>query len=94
MQCTGGGGPDGDYVIELTALNGTGFKGACNFADANTGEIAVSGLNLETQVWRHRGGCGIAGADRGDDGCTAAVHHRAHAAGGDSAFDSRDQSGL
>ena len=47
-----------DYVIELTALNGTGFKGACNFADANTGEIRVSGLNTETQVWRHREGAG------------------------------------
>ena len=48
----------GDYVIELTALNGTGFKGDCNFADANTGEIRVSGLNAETQVWRHREGAG------------------------------------
>ena len=47
-----------EYVIELTALNGTGFKGACNFADANTGEIRVSGLNVETQVWRHREGAG------------------------------------
>lgn len=47
-----------DYVIELTALNGTGFKGACNFADANTGEIVVRGLNADTQVWRHRQGAG------------------------------------
>ena len=47
-----------NYVIELTALNGTGFKGACNFADANTGEIVVRGLNTETQVWRHREGAG------------------------------------
>ena len=47
-----------DYVIELTALNGTGLKGACNFADANTGEILVRGLNSETQVWRHREGAG------------------------------------
>ena len=47
-----------DYVIGLTALNGTGFKGDCNFADANTGEIRVSGLNAETQVWRHREGAG------------------------------------
>ena len=47
-----------DYVIELTALNGTGFKGDCNFADANTGEIRVSGLNVESQVWRHREGAG------------------------------------
>ena len=49
---------DREYVIELTALNGTGFKGACNFADANTGEILVRGLNSETQVWRHREGAG------------------------------------
>ena len=47
-----------EYVIELTALNGTGFKGACDFADANTGEIRVSGLKVETQVWRHRQGAG------------------------------------
>lgn len=47
-----------EYVIELTALNGTGFKGACNYADANTGEIVVRGLNSETQVWRHREGAG------------------------------------
>ena len=47
-----------DYVIELTALNGTGFKGACNFADANTGEIVVRGLDAQTQVWRHRQGAG------------------------------------
>lgn len=47
-----------DYVIEMTALNGTGFKGACNFADINTGEIRVSGLNVETRVWRHREGAG------------------------------------
>ena len=47
-----------NYVIEVTALNGTGFKGACNFADVNTGEIRVNGLNTETQVWRHREGAG------------------------------------
>ena len=50
-----------EYVVELTALNGTGFKGSCNFADANTGEIQVSGLNAETQVWRHREGAGSRG---------------------------------
>ena len=46
------------YAIEMTALNGTGYKGACSFADVNTGEIRVSGENVETQVWRHRGGSG------------------------------------
>ena len=46
------------YVVELTALNGTGYKGDCSYADANTGEIRVTGENTETQVWRHRGGAG------------------------------------
>ncbi len=46
------------YAVELTALNGTGYKGACSYADANTGEIRVTGENTETQVWRHRGGAG------------------------------------
>ena len=46
------------YAVELTALNGTGYKGACNYADANTGEIRITGENTETQLWRHRGGAG------------------------------------
>ena len=46
------------YMVELTALNGTGYKGDCNFKDANTGEICVTGENVETQVWRHRGTAG------------------------------------
>ena len=46
------------YEVELTALNGTGYKGACSHRDANTGEIRVTGENTETQVWRHRGGAG------------------------------------
>lgn len=46
------------YVVELTALNGTGYKGACSYIDENTGEICVTGENTETQVWRHRGGAG------------------------------------
>ena len=46
------------YPVELTALNGTGHKGNCSYADANTGEIRVTGENTETQVWRHRGGAG------------------------------------
>ena len=49
---------DRNYVIEMTALNGTGYKGACSYADANTGEIRVSGQNVETQMWRHREGAG------------------------------------
>ena len=46
------------YVVELTALNGTGYKGNCSYIDENTGEIRVTGENTETQVWRHRGGAG------------------------------------
>ena len=46
------------YEIELTALNGTGYKGDCSHADANTGEIRVTGENTATQRWRHRGGAG------------------------------------
>ena len=46
------------YVVELTALNGTGYKGNCSYIDENTGEIRVTGENTETQVWRHRGGVG------------------------------------
>ena len=44
--------------MELTALNGTGYKGACNYADSNTGEIRITGENMETQVWNQRGGAG------------------------------------
>ena len=46
------------YEVELTALNGTGYKGNCSYIDENTGEIRVTGENMETQVWRHRGGAG------------------------------------
>ena len=46
------------YEVELTALNGTGYKGNCSYADANSGEIRVTGENTETQGWRHRGGVG------------------------------------
>ncbi len=46
------------YAVELTALNGTGYKGDCSYRDENTGEIRVTGENTETQVWRHRGGAG------------------------------------
>ena len=44
------------YLLKLTALNGTGYKGACSYANVNTGEIRVTGENIATQVWRHRGG--------------------------------------
>lgn len=48
----------GRHDIELYAINGTGYKGNCSFADGNTGEIRVTGKNSQTQSWRHRGGKG------------------------------------
>lgn len=50
---------EGRHDIELFAINGTGFKGEdCSHADANTGEIRVTGADSQTQSWRHRGGAG------------------------------------
>ena len=49
---------EGDNRVELYAINGTGRKGNCSYADINTGEIRVEGKNTETQSWRHRGGAG------------------------------------
>ena len=49
---------EGDNRVELYAVNGTGRKGNCSYADVNTGEIRVEGKNTETQSWRHRGGAG------------------------------------
>ena len=49
---------EGGNRVELFAVNGTGHKGNCSYADVNTGEIRVEGKNNETQSWRHRGGAG------------------------------------
>ena len=49
---------EGRNAVELYAVNGSGRKGNCSYADANTGEIRVSGANVQTQSWRHRGGAG------------------------------------
>ncbi len=50
---------EGRHDIELFAINGTGYKGDnCSHADANTGEIRVTGEDSQTQSWRHRGGAG------------------------------------
>ena len=46
------------YAIELYAVNGSGQKGNCSYADVNTGEIRIEGATTETQSWRHRGGAG------------------------------------
>ena len=48
----------GTNSINLFALNGTGFKGNCNFADTNTGRIRVVGTNTVSQTWNHAGGAG------------------------------------
>ena len=45
----------GTNSIELFAVNGTGYKGPCSYADANTGEISING---GTQRWEHSGGRG------------------------------------
>lgn len=49
---------EGNNRVKLYAVNGTGRKGNCSYADANTGEIRVEGKNSETQSWQHRGGAG------------------------------------
>ena len=49
---------EGRNRVELYAVNGTGRKGNCSYADINTGELRVEGNSMETQSWRHRGGAG------------------------------------
>ena len=49
---------EGPHDIELYAVNGTGYKGDCSYADGNTGELRVTGEDSQTQSWRHRGGKG------------------------------------
>ena len=48
--------------ITLRADNGSGFKGKCSYADANTGEIRVTGSDRgKTTQWSLRGGAGTVG---------------------------------
>ena len=49
---------EGANSIEMYALNGTGFKGACSHIDANSGQIDVIGGNEQSQTWLHLGGTG------------------------------------
>ena len=49
---------EGENSIELHAINGSGRKGACDYRDANTGQLRVEGQNADTQGWKHRGGAG------------------------------------
>ena len=46
------------YIVDVHALNGTGYKGNCSFANVNTGEVFISNLN-------DRGSGAIWGNDRG-----------------------------
>ncbi|SMN01179.1 hypothetical protein SPONN_2256 [uncultured Candidatus Thioglobus sp.] len=48
----------GRNTIRLYALNGSGNKGSCSYADINTGEIKIKGNNTQSQQWQHRGGKG------------------------------------
>ncbi len=59
-QCASVPVNEGANSISFLALNGTGFKGACDFADVNTGELRITarGGDAETQRWRHSGGAG------------------------------------
>ena len=50
----------GQYDIELLALNGTGYEGACGHHDVNTGAISIGAVAAagSQQHWEHRGGTG------------------------------------
>ncbi len=51
---------EGSNSVSFLALNGTGFKEACNDGDVNTGELRITarGGDAETQRRRHSGGAG------------------------------------
>ena len=49
---------EGRHDIKLYAVNGTGYKGDCSYADGNTGELRVTASGSQTHSWRHRGGAG------------------------------------
>ena len=48
------------YIVDVFALNGTGFKGNCSFADVNTGEVFISNVNDSGSGarWETTGGAG------------------------------------
>ncbi len=48
----------GRNSIKMYAINGSGNKGSCSYADINTGEIRIKGNNTQSQQWKHRGGKG------------------------------------
>ena len=48
------------YIVDVHALNGTGFKGNCSYANVNTGEVFISN-SLDSgsgAVWETTGGAG------------------------------------
>ncbi len=50
------------YQVRAVAINGTGFKGNCNYGDVNTGEMRVrSSYSSEISTWRAPGGSESAG---------------------------------
>jgi hypothetical protein len=50
------------YTVIAIALNGTGFKGPCSYADSNTGEMRVSyGGHERTARWSAPGGSASVG---------------------------------
>ena len=50
------------YTVIAIALNGTGFKGACGYRDANTGEMRVSfGGRQRVSEWQAPGGSASVG---------------------------------
>jgi hypothetical protein len=55
----------GVNVISVLAVNGTGYKGACDYSNVNTGEIQVSNLRADgsvissvAQIWKMRSAAG------------------------------------
>ena len=48
------------YTVDVVALNGTGFKGNCSWADANTGELFISNVDNfgNGGHWNTTGGAG------------------------------------
>ena len=48
------------YIVDVHALNGTGYKGNCSFANVNTGEVFISNIDNDGNgsTWETTGGSG------------------------------------